>query len=112
MSARMCEECQVAWPSIDWTDKIGKRDVAFKFDRCPACGEETHHLIGISAIDKKEARSKVMHLRFETFYRLWEKAREKRGDMSPEAKGRLEAKEIHELEQALDLDSPERSSAS
>lgn len=106
MSIRRCDECQVDWPAINWTDKIplkgGRfRDVRYSFEECPQCLRKTRYVMMGKALSKEQVRPLVAWARFERFYETWDAAREQKGDPSPEALGRLEAKEIFALELVL-----------
>ena len=63
MSARRCKICLTNWPA---TLKIGK--TVEQFLTCPDCDEKTDFFGGVDPIDQDEARSRVLHIRFEAFY--------------------------------------------
>lgn len=70
MSARRCNACSTNWPA---SLKIGKQ--IEQFLSCPECGAKTDFFSNDSAIEDDEARSRVLHVRFEAYYEARENKR-------------------------------------
>lgn len=82
MAARHCTKCLTDWPPTT------------EFSQCADCqlptayrGQRTPEMT------IAEGHSRQRRARFNRFYDEWEAKREQRGEPSPEAQGRLEARE-------------------
>jgi hypothetical protein len=93
MAARRCGRCGTNWPE------------AQQYHHCPECRLATRYVLNQRAIGPHEAEQRAGRAAFERFYENWEAERERRGDLSPEALGALQARqdmaEIRQLEQAV-----------
>jgi predicted amidophosphoribosyltransferase len=85
VATRRCSACAANWP----TDN--------RYTTCPTCGEKTDYMGTASAMSRREA----LHLVFEAHYERREQERIRRGDPSPEEIGAAEARELIELERAV-----------
>lgn len=67
MPARRCNPCSTNWPvSLKLAD-----DQIEQFLNCPECTAKTDFFGNAEPIDNDEARSRVLHAHFETFYAEW-----------------------------------------
>lgn len=80
--AFQCDDCDESWPH-----NTG-------YARCPRCRTRCRTCLVDEVLTAQEAKFTCYYIQFEREYRLLEEKRERLGQISPEARGRQEAREF------------------
>jgi hypothetical protein len=90
MPARVCQECDESWPYRP------------EYERCPADDSPTRFDSYRQALPADDARWLRNHLLAERVYVEHEERRQREGRLSPEAEGRLEARNLIDTTRQLE----------